>query len=343
MKATIRRILRRLVHAGRAPVNNVVCADRVYGLATTSLSESAHVSVWPESDSSTSAVRFGEGVHVGEDVQIAAAGPGSICVGDHVSFQDRCQIYGDVVVGSYCIFAKQILVISTIHKFREKPTWLIRDQDDSFWANMALLPERAGRRVHIEEDCWLGWGSAIMPGVYIGRGAVIGANSVVTRDVAPYEVHGGAPNRRISFRLHFSPPRRISALDDDSLPYFYRGFRQRQADLSRSRTRGGIEAGQSVALVLAHEPSPTIRIKGIVPNDSAPLTLHLFVGGRDCGLRTLDTGPFEITVQPSLADNPVRHVPAALEHQTYIEILADDSHREPYLMAQVEILTGMAA
>ena len=44
----------------------------------------------------------------------------------------------------------------------------------------------------IEDDVWVGYGAQIMPGVTVHRGAVIGAGAVVTRDVLPYTVVGGA-------------------------------------------------------------------------------------------------------------------------------------------------------
>lgn len=49
----------------------------------------------------------------------------------------------------------------------------------------------------IEDDVWLGTGVVIMPGVRIGRGAIVGAQSVVTRDVAPLHVVAGQPARTI--------------------------------------------------------------------------------------------------------------------------------------------------
>jgi acetyltransferase-like isoleucine patch superfamily enzyme/glycosyltransferase involved in cell wall biosynthesis len=54
--------------------------------------------------------------------------------------------------------------------------------------------------VIIEADVWLGEGVAVMPGVRIGRSSVIGANSVVTRDIPPYSIAGGAPARVFSRR-----------------------------------------------------------------------------------------------------------------------------------------------
>ncbi|PJK27986.1 acyltransferase [Minwuia thermotolerans] len=49
------------------------------------------------------------------------------------------------------------------------------------------------RPVRIEDDVWIGTGAVITKGVTIGRGAIIGANSVVTRDVPAYAIAAGVP------------------------------------------------------------------------------------------------------------------------------------------------------
>lgn len=51
--------------------------------------------------------------------------------------------------------------------------------------------------VTIEDDVWIGAGAIIMPNVTIGRGSVIGAGSIVTKDVPPYEIFCGNPARHI--------------------------------------------------------------------------------------------------------------------------------------------------
>jgi maltose O-acetyltransferase len=51
--------------------------------------------------------------------------------------------------------------------------------------------------VIIENDVWLGTGVVILPNITIGEGAVVGANSVVTKDVEPYTIVGGSPARFI--------------------------------------------------------------------------------------------------------------------------------------------------
>jgi maltose O-acetyltransferase len=47
--------------------------------------------------------------------------------------------------------------------------------------------------ITIEADAWIGTGAVILPNVTVGEGAVVGANSVVTKNVPPYTVVGGVP------------------------------------------------------------------------------------------------------------------------------------------------------
>jgi acetyltransferase-like isoleucine patch superfamily enzyme len=52
----------------------------------------------------------------------------------------------------------------------------------------------------IEDDVWIGSGACVLPGVHVGQGAILGANSVATNDVPPYEIWAGAPARKIGER-----------------------------------------------------------------------------------------------------------------------------------------------
>ena len=54
------------------------------------------------------------------------------------------------------------------------------------------VPVRHGP-ITIENDVWLGTGVVVLPDITIGEGAVVGANSVVTKDVRPYTIVGGSP------------------------------------------------------------------------------------------------------------------------------------------------------
>lgn len=92
------------------------------------------------------------------------------------------QFGADVLVGPECIF------LTMNHEFSD-PSVVIRLQ-----GQRALLP------VVVEDDVWLGSRVIVLPGVTVGRGAVIGAGSVVTRDVPPYSVNAGNPARVIGQR-----------------------------------------------------------------------------------------------------------------------------------------------
>lgn len=63
-------------------------------------------------------------------------------------------------------------------------------------------PDFAGRTapITIEDHAWLGTRAMVLPGVTVGRGAVVAAGAVVTKDVPPYTIVGGVPARPIGTR-----------------------------------------------------------------------------------------------------------------------------------------------
>jgi len=54
--------------------------------------------------------------------------------------------------------------------------------------------------VVIEDDVWVGHGATILKGVKIGKGAIVAAGAVVTRDVESYSIVGGVPAKLIRVR-----------------------------------------------------------------------------------------------------------------------------------------------
>lgn len=52
----------------------------------------------------------------------------------------------------------------------------------------------------IEDDCWIGVRVIMTPGRHIGKGSILAAGSVVTKDVEPYSIMGGNPARLIKTR-----------------------------------------------------------------------------------------------------------------------------------------------
>lgn len=75
----------------------------------------------------------------------------------------------------------------------------------STWPYQSLIYRKQGRWTNyetvIEDDVWIGYGSTILTGVRIGKGSIIGARSVVAKDIPPFSVYVG--NRIIKQR--FSP------------------------------------------------------------------------------------------------------------------------------------------
>mgnify|MGYP001765995844 CR=1 FL=1 len=72
-------------------------------------------------------------------------------------------------------------------------------------------PPVTAKITRIGNDVWIGHGAFVLPGVTIGDGAVIAAQSVVTRDVPPYAIVAGSPARTVRFR--FSEDQRKALLD----------------------------------------------------------------------------------------------------------------------------------
>jgi maltose O-acetyltransferase len=63
-------------------------------------------------------------------------------------------------------------------------------------------PDFEGRTapVTIEDHAWIGTRAMILPGVTVGRGAVVGAGAIVTKDVPPYAIVAGSPAKVIGQR-----------------------------------------------------------------------------------------------------------------------------------------------
>jgi acetyltransferase-like isoleucine patch superfamily enzyme len=193
-------------------------------------------------------ILLGEGSYLGRQVEIG--GQGNVSVGRYASIQDRCIVLGDVEIGAYCTFAPNVYVSSGRHYFRLHPEMLIRDQDEMVLSDPELSKAHS-RPVHIGEDVWAGINAVLMAGITIGRGAVVGANSVVCHDVPPYTVVAGTPAAEVGKRLDFCPPPRIDASTVTHWPYFYAGFGQRAADRATAGRAGGLPAGKHFSICLA--------------------------------------------------------------------------------------------
>jgi acetyltransferase-like isoleucine patch superfamily enzyme len=108
-----------------------------------------------------------------------------------------CIVGPQVELGAYSMLGPRVLIVGDDHVFDKAGTP----------AYFAGRPER--RPTKIGRDAWLGAGTIVMSGVTIGRGAIVAAGAVVTKDVPPYEIHGGVPARKLRDRFENEEDRRI--------------------------------------------------------------------------------------------------------------------------------------
>ncbi|MDC5705816.1 CatB-related O-acetyltransferase [Vibrio europaeus] len=117
--------------------------------------------------------------------------------GDEVSRQwdPRWEI-DQLYIGDYvCIAAEAVILMGGNHNHRVDWFCLY-----PFLEEVERSYQSKGDTI-IHDGVWIGMRAMIMPGVTIGEGAVIAANSVVTKDVEPYAVVGGNPAKHIKYRF----------------------------------------------------------------------------------------------------------------------------------------------
>lgn len=116
----------------------------------------------------TEAIKIGEGVSINFNVLIDSCG-GSISIGNNV------------LIGPNCVFRAADHVFSDITRPINKQGHF-------------------GGRIVIEDDCWLAANVVVVKDVTIGKGSVIGAGAVVTKNIPQYSIAGGVPARVIGNR-----------------------------------------------------------------------------------------------------------------------------------------------
>ena len=67
------------------------------------------------------------------------------------------------------------------------------------------------RPVHAEAWADIGTGAVVLPGVTMGKGCIVGAGAVVTRDVAPFSIVAGVPARFKRWRQGYQPTKKLTA------------------------------------------------------------------------------------------------------------------------------------
>jgi acetyltransferase-like isoleucine patch superfamily enzyme len=136
---------------------------------------------------------FGSDVAVGAGCVVLS--PTRFELGNRVRIGRGLHVEADVVVGDDVLFSSQVAIVSDDHRF-DDPARTVFDQG-----------RKPPALVSIEGDNLFGFGTVIVGPVTIGRGAIVGAGSLVTRDLPPYTVCVGRPARPVRPRFPEEPAR----------------------------------------------------------------------------------------------------------------------------------------
>ena len=149
-------------------------------------------------------VELGDAVHLHRETIIQTGQGGNVKIGSHTHIQPRCQLsaYKEqiligrrVEIAPYCAFYSYNHGVAPGEPICNQP-----------------LQSKGG--IIIEDDAWLGVGVIVLDGVRIGKGAVVGAGSVVTKDLPEDSISFGVPARVVKMRDdldidHFGDKKRI--------------------------------------------------------------------------------------------------------------------------------------
>ena len=101
--------------------------------------------------------------------------------GDNVHFNPGTVIYGNVIINSDVMIAPNVMIAGGNHGYERT------DIPMYFQKYTTKGP------IYIDNDVWIGANSVILDGVKIGKGAIVAAGSVVTKNVTPYSIVAGNP------------------------------------------------------------------------------------------------------------------------------------------------------
>ncbi|NOW02660.1 acyltransferase [Clostridium beijerinckii] len=112
----------------------------------------------------------------------------NISIGNNSSIGYRCYLQdgAQITIGDDVMMGPEVKIYTTNHGTSKEKI-------------MRLQPS-VHRPVKIEDDVWIGHNVIILPNVTIGKGAVLGAGAIITKDVEEYAIVGGSPARVLKYR-----------------------------------------------------------------------------------------------------------------------------------------------
>lgn len=146
-----------------------------------------------ENNGEDDAIQIGTNTHIRGELMIFGHG-GEIVIGDHCFIGEQSRIWSakQISIGDRVLISHLVSIFdSQTHPLNPQARHQqFLDIIATGHPNELDLDEKP---VRIENDVWIGAHSVILAGVTIGEGAVVGAGSVVTKDVEPYSVVAGNP------------------------------------------------------------------------------------------------------------------------------------------------------
>lgn len=121
--------------------------------------------------------------------------PRNMYLDDWCVIQDRTNfisLNGKLIVKKYSVISSGCTIVPASHRLTVGVPFYLATTDH--------INDLEGYII-IDEDCWIGAECILLPNVHIGLGAVVGAGSVVTKDVPPYAVVAGVPAKIIAIKF----------------------------------------------------------------------------------------------------------------------------------------------